>query len=289
VSDDGRQGIAVIGMIGNVFSPSYARARSRPEKADPMQHCTLNVAVYGERRNTWALTERGRRDVERRESSLVIGGSVMRWEKGSLVVDIREACAPFGGRIEGTLKLHPKTWTQRRFELDAAGRHGWWPVVPSARVELDLREPNVRFRGHGYHDTNTGDEPLEAAFKSWTWSRSRLSGDRTAITYDVTCHDGQVVSIGRLIHSGGDSVALPEMGWAPLPKTLWQLERATRTEPNPGARLVRTLEDTPFYARSLISTAIWREPCLTVHETVSLDRFKSPWVQFLLPFRMGKG
>jgi GT2 family glycosyltransferase len=48
--------------------------------------------------------------------------------------------------------------------------------------------------------------------------------------------------------------------------------------------VARTLEDTPFYSRSVLSsdgTGAWD----TVHESLDLDRFASRWVQFLLPFR----
>ena len=43
-----------------------------------------------------------------------------------------------------------------------------------------------------------------------------------------------------------------------------------------------TLEDTPFYARSVLVNG----SDLTMHESLSLDRFRSPWVQVMLPFRM---
>jgi carotenoid 1,2-hydratase len=50
---------------------------------------------------------------------------------------------------------------------------------------------------------------------------------------------------------------------------------------------VRTLEDTPFYARSLLSVGnnagVAR---LAMHESLDLERFRSPWVRRLLPFRM---
>ena len=38
-------------MVGNVFSPWYARSRAAASavgaKADPLEHCTMNVALYG--------------------------------------------------------------------------------------------------------------------------------------------------------------------------------------------------------------------------------------------------
>ncbi len=49
---------------------------------------------------------------------------------------------------------------------------------------------------------------------------------------------------------------------------------------------MRTLEDAPFYARSLVRPALLGERVAAVHESLSLDRFRTGWVQMLLPFRM---
>ena len=49
-----------------------------------------------------------------------------------------------------------------------------------------------------------------------------------------------------------------------------------------GAKLRETLEDTPFYSRSRIEVP----GGLAVHESLDLDRFSSPVVRAMLPFRM---
>ena len=56
--------------------------------------------------------------------------------------------------------------------------------------------------------------------------------------------------------------------------------------PGRDALVVKTLEDAPFYARSLVSTAIAGEAITCVHESLSLTRFSSPVIRALLPFRM---
>jgi carotenoid 1,2-hydratase len=50
--------------------------------------------------------------------------------------------------------------------------------------------------------------------------------------------------------------------------------------------VVQTLEDAPFYARSVVASQLQGESVNAVHESLSLDRFRSGWVQVLLPFRM---
>jgi carotenoid 1,2-hydratase len=71
----------------------------------------------------------------------------------------------------------------------------------------------------------------------------------------------------------------------PLPPSLWRIRRATRAEGG-GATIMRTLEDTPFYARSELRTRLGGTECAAVHESLDLDRFRQRWVQLLLPFRM---
>jgi len=60
--------------------------------------------------------------------------------------------------------------------------------------------------------------------------------------------------------------------------------RATRADAVPAVR--QTLEDTPFYSRSVIGTQLLGEQVTAVHESLSLDRFRAPWVQAMLPFRI---
>jgi carotenoid 1,2-hydratase len=71
---------------------------------------------------------------------------------------------------------------------------------------------------------------------------------------------------------------------AELRQTRWRIGRSVRSEE--AAHLVRTLEDTPFYARSLVAAKLLGEHVMLMHESLSLDRFSMPVVQAMLPFRM---
>jgi carotenoid 1,2-hydratase len=71
-----------------------------------------------------------------------------------------------------------------------------------------------------------------------------------------------------------------------LPSTLWRVERRTRVDAQSSARVIATLEDTPFYARSVLETKLLGETATAMHESLCLDRFNSRWVQTLLPFRI---
>jgi carotenoid 1,2-hydratase len=158
-------------------------------------------------------------------------------------------------------------------------------VAPLARVEVELEEPRLRFSGSGYHDTNFGDEPLEAAFESWNWSRAELP-DGAAILYDVERLAGDPLRLGRLFCRDGRVEPLEAPAPCPLPSGTWGEPRATRTDAGGRAQVVKTLETSPFYARSLLRTELGGASALSMHEALSLTRFTRGWVQFLLPFRM---
>ena len=74
-----------------------------------------------------------------------------------------------------------------------------------------------------------------------------------------------------------------------LPTTGWRVPRRTRADAGHGARVVQTLEDAPFYSRSLLDTRLLGRVAPAIHESLDLDRFRSRWVQCLLPFRMPRG
>jgi carotenoid 1,2-hydratase len=59
-----------------------------------------------------------------------------------------------------------------------------------------------------------------------------------------------------------------------------------RTEPGTPARVEQTLEDTPFYVRSLLSSGLLGEQVTSVHETLDLPRLVSLPVRLMLPWRM---
>ncbi|WP_437814700.1 carotenoid 1,2-hydratase [Sorangium sp. So ce1078] len=290
MSDDGRSAITIIAMLGSVFSPYYARARARGA-ADPLMHCAMNVALYGPRADRWALTERPRGAVFRSPRSLAIGPSLMEWSGGELRVAFDEMTAPVPSRLSGTVRLRPSATdpaalgARAGVTLDRRGRHRWAPLAPIARAEVELTHPSLRFSGSAYLDMNAGDEPLERAFESWTWSRA-LGADGIALTYDVRRRDGTRMLLAPAFDARGGARELPPLAPRPLGDTRWGMARSIAADPGSAPRLLRTFEDTPFYARSLAAATFGGKPATVVHEALSLDRFASPWVQFLLPFRM---
>ena len=71
-----------------------------------------------------------------------------------------------------------------------------------------------------------------------------------------------------------------------MPSTLWRVARGGRTDEGTPLRVLQTLTDAPFYARSLVDAQWLGERVTAMHESLSLARFDSAWVQAMLPFRM---
>jgi carotenoid 1,2-hydratase len=284
VSDDGRHAITLIALLGSVFSPYYAEAIARGA-GDPLEHCSMNVALYAPGGDRWALTERNAREVARGETELAIGPSSVEWRGDELWVHFDELTAPVPSRLRGVVRVRPHDFAEDAFALDASGKHVWSPIAPCARAEVELTHPRLCFSGTAYVDANVGDEPLDQAFSSWTWSRATLAKE-TAVTYDVERRDGTRALIAKVFGTGGRARELGGTSPRPLGRTRWRLDRSIQVDRGTSPRLLRTLEDTPFYARTLASASFAGQTSRVMHEALSLERFRQSWVKFLLPFRM---
>jgi carotenoid 1,2-hydratase len=267
-----------------VFSPYYAFAR-RLGPADPLDHCALNVALYGEDRKRWAMTERRRHEVCNSENEFVIGPSCLDWSDDALTFRIEEVTSPFPSRLQGIVRVYPSALTRETFALDAAGHHRWRPIAPCSRVQVDFRYPATRWLGEGYFDINYGEAPLERDFKGWEWSRA-ATRKGAVISYDTTERKCDGTSLALRFDRTGAVDYLEPLPRAKLPSTAWHIARTARGDAEQPISVRRTLEDAPFYARSQLSARLLGETTGVMHESLSLDRFRLPIVQAMLPFRM---
>ncbi|MDZ4691540.1 hydratase [Terricaulis sp.] len=281
LSDDKQHGLTIIAFIGSVFSPYYAWSGWR----DPENYCAMNVALYRAGRDRWTMTERGRGDLSRSHSSIAIGPSSMHWDGDALKLEIDEWTAPLPSRVRGTVTLRPEAINTQSFALDAGERHHWRPIAPRARVDVRFDGGALDWSGDAYFDSNWGEEPLERGFRSWHWSRAHTHNG-TQIYYDVTPRSGADRSLALHFDQAGSATEIDPPQHAQLPNTFWRVPRATRGPAGAAPRLVRTLEDAPFYARSQLIGEINGAPADIMHESLSLDRFRMPIVRAMLPFRM---
>ena len=286
VSDDGDQAMTLIVFVGSVFSPYYARAR-RYKPADPEQYCSFNAILYGPgQRKRWSMTERSTSQLKRSARRYALGPSSIEWDGHTLLARIDERCTPIPRRMQGSIRIAPGALTPHSFLLDEHGRHRWHPLSPQARVDIDFPGLRTRWSGWGYLDSNEGNEPLADGFRGWDWTRVRLENGDCLVRYEAREAQRQPHRLALRFSPDGALTSEQTAATARLPKTrIWRLPRRMPSASG-GDVLLRTLEDTPFYARSLVSVEGPGGRGVGVHESLSMTRFCSAWVQTLLPFRM---
>ena len=283
-SADGRSGLTLIAFIGSVFSPYYAAARRRgPAPAE--NFCSLNAIFYGPDRKRWAMTERGSGALERSADHLRIGPSALHWDGEQLVIDIDEVTVPIPGRLRGQVRIGVPAFTGECYALDGYEQHRWWPACPTTRVEVSMSAPNLSWEGAGYFDSNAGAVPLESSFAGWHWCRAVTADNACELIYDTDPLQGDKRTLALRFEPDGSVHQFPAPPEHSLPATpVWRIARPTRSAAAPA--VIKTLEDTPFYARSKTRVQLLGEPLVAMHESLDLGRFKRRWVQTLLPFRM---
>ncbi len=265
-----------------MFSPYYkASGRHSPEN-----HVSLNVALYGKRGRRWAMTERSEKALWRDARTLRIGPSQLSWDGDTLVIDVHEVNALIPLPVRGRIRLVPQVLGQRRYRLDPSGKHVWEPLAPRARVSVEMTHPDLNWTGTGYLDANHGSEPLEDGFRDWQWSRAHLANGDTAVIYEGKLRGGEDFGMAIRIGTDGNASVMEMPEPVRLPGTGWRVARTTRADAGQAARVRATWEDTPFYSRTALATTLWGEPVHAVHESLSLDRFASEIVQWMLPWRM---
>ena len=233
------------------------------------------------------MTERGVGSVQRSAEHLQIGPSQLQWRGDHLQIDLNEISVPLPQRVRGQVRVYPDALCTYSNALDDAGKHRWGPIAPCARIEVELDKPGLRWQGNAYLDSNEGDEPVTVPFKNWDWSRARMLDGSTAVIYDVTQLSGARTLLAERFKTDGSWEPFePANQREALPSTLWRIDRGVRADIGSSSSVIETLEDTPFYARSLLTTNLLGEQVIAVHETIQPQRLKSRTVQMMLPFRM---
>jgi carotenoid 1,2-hydratase len=104
--------------------------------------------------------------------------------------------------------------------------------------------------------------------------------------YEGQLRDGTDFGMALKIAPDGQAEVMEMPARVVLPKTLWRLDRFTRADAGYTARVRATWEDTPFYSRTALSTRLWGEDVVAVHESLNMKRFDTGSVQWMLPWRM---
>lgn len=187
-------------------------------------------------------------------------------------------------RIRGSVTVRPKAVTDQVYDIDANGLHRWWPIAPEADITVSSSESE--WRGHGYMDCNWGTRGLEDDFRHWDWSRGTLADGRPVILYDTHRRDGSNGLIALKFDAQGRASPFDAPPVTKVKRGFWGVSRAMAVDSGHTASVEKTLEDGPFYTRSIINTRLMGQDARMMHESFSGDRFGSRIVKRMLPFRM---
>jgi carotenoid 1,2-hydratase len=270
-----------------VFSPYYALARRRQgAQVNPENFCAINVALYGRGGKRWTMTERGQKHIQRSAQHFQIGPSSLHWNGDSLTIDIDEINVPLPKRVRGRITVKPEGLSTFVTSLDNEGRHRWGPIAPCSRVHVKMDDPNLDWQGHAYMDANEGDEPVEEGFKDWDWARCEMANGDTTVVYDVRPQIGPNRIIAQRFTRSGNHTPFTAPKRHTMPASGWRIARGMCNDVNEPPTIVSTLEDTPFYARSLLRTTLLGEEVTAMHESLDIPRLVSLPVRLMLPWRM---
>jgi carotenoid 1,2-hydratase len=272
-----------------VFSPYYHWSG----RGEPENHVAFNVALYGPDGNAWAMTERGSAALDRSADRLQIGRSSLALRDGGLHIDFDEVFLPWPGqrlwprRMAGQMILAPRFVSQHVFALDEHGRHHWSPIMPSARVQVaGDAGAGGGWSGEGYHDTNWGDRPLERDFAGWDWARGAAPDGGAVLIYDAALAGGGERRLGLRFLADGSHQSFDLPMRKDLPRGFWGVGGGVASASSTPPKLLRRLEDSPFYRRSLVETCLDGETITMMHETLDCRRLAMPLVRLMLPFKM---
>jgi carotenoid 1,2-hydratase len=288
VSDDGQLALVVIAMVGNPFSPRYARAREHGP-ASAMRYASMNVALYGRSRaqHAWTLEERTIVAEDCAPTRLALGRSAIYWQGDRLIIDVDERTTSVFSmrrRLRGRIVFYPEVLSGLELAIDAQGLHRWWPLAPLGRLEAKFAEPDVRFSAPAYCDANAGDVALDESFSTWSWSRAR-GRDAAYLTYDVQALEGDAPSHALRVSKHGPVTEI-DTTISQLGRSRWGLERMARADRGATPQIVRSFEDGPFYTRASIRTRLGGETVRAMHETLAAHRLRRGWVRFCTGYRM---
>lgn len=232
------------------------------------------------------MTERHGADCERTPDAFKIGPSRVHQDSQGLHFEIEERGMPLPRKLRGRVSVKYPYLNTKEHQLDHNGEHFWRPICPHIDVEVAFNDPALSWQGKGYFDMNHGSAPIQKGFDYWDWSRIPLADGNTHIRYVTDPVAGTQRALNLIIDPNGSVQAGEETSNVSLPTTkIWQIKRRSGAINGHIPRIAQTMEDTPFYSRSLISVDGVANG-LGTHESLSCKRLRSPIVKAMLPFRM---
>ncbi len=193
LSKDGKQGFVIIFYQSNPFSTQYIRDLDG-DRVREVSYPAISVSLYkdGEtvyysfleyRNNDFEWDEENKKlSVKNDSFSYNLDG-----EGGGFAINLNQQL-PSGHKVEGTITGKEAVADKSLIQSSSKDRHSWNLLFPHVSVETKLNmvgkngEEELNFSGAGYHDHNTGQEPMKESFRDWYWGRYHFT-DFTLVYY----------------------------------------------------------------------------------------------------------
>jgi len=185
-----------------------------------------------------------------------------------------------------------------RVPADPACTHQWTPMIGASRGRLELQTPSgvLRVQGSGYHDRNSGAQPLHGlGVQSWWWGRLALPG-RDLIFYRLqpTVDGAPARDLVVELAADGTSRVREDAGLAVsgLRRSAWGLRWPTGAAfADPDGRPVQVdvsalLDNGPFYQRYLLRGRCGPDEGYGIGENLVPDRVDTDLLRPLVRMRV---
>ena len=267
ITGDGEYTVVAIFYDGNPFSRRYIDAIESGRTDLEGQFPAISLSVYKGSSPVFYSFEEVNPDEASFSSSKPEGevkqNRFYREFKGDkLIYNLElDQQLPNGDRLEGALSFQS---TAQHFEMNGgkpsaeSEKHRWNLVQPTAEVTGKLsisgfNAQKILFEGTGYHDHNTGEEPMRDSFKEWYWGRVHFPNH--TLVYYLMNENGVMESRGWLFGPDRD-VQIIRGGIEPedIGVNIFGLQSARKIEKKEGDAqfLIQKrdlIDDGPFYQR----------------------------------------
>ena len=267
ISSDDRFSFVVILYEGNPFSTRFNGALLADENPSPADYPAISVSIYEYGTPIYySFTEFDNKECHFDEDNphVQIGNHRMKGgekdERLQYELHLSEQL-PNGDQLNGTITFkgegNDHLFSDRN-EISIG--HTWNLVQPRADILADLHldikgeKRSVKFEGHGYHDQNSGNEPMRNEFDDWYWGRFHF--DYATLVYYVMNRKNEQQHRAWLINNQNAEVlkTFEEVQLADEGLTLFGLKMARKLGFRTNDIEIRVqqsqlLDNGPFYQR----------------------------------------
>ncbi len=267
ISLDKKWSLVVIFFQGNPFSPEYIKAGA---DALPNDFPAISISVYKNGKPeyySFIEYQEGRFHWNDKDESCSIGSNFFKRSinGNELVYELLLAqTLESGHSINAKLKFSSPVLPEDSIEHQSTEeKHFWNLLQPHAQVNGSIslkgkrNDFNVLFSGTGYHDHNTGYEPMKESFDDWYWGRFHFK-DSTLIYYVMNQLDGGKQHEAWLISNQSGEVmdTFSEIKSGYFEKNRFGLNSARKIElkslkAHATIQLSSLVDNGPFYQRFL--------------------------------------